>query len=51
VISGSILGVGMSGGVGGVRWILARRIVLAWILTIPVSAAFAAVSYLIVSVF
>ena len=51
VISGSILGVGMSGGTGGVRWILARRIVLAWILTIPASAAFAAVTYLIVSIF
>lgn len=50
-ISGSILGVGMAQRSTGVRWILARKIVVAWILTIPASAAIAAVAYLLVSLF
>lgn len=50
-ISGSILGVGMAQRATGVRWTLARKIVGAWILTIPASAAIAAVSYLAISRF
>lgn len=50
-ISGSILGVGMAQRSTGVRWILARKIVVAWILTIPASAAIAAMAYLLVSLF
>ena len=50
-ISGSILGVGMAQRATGVRWILARRIVWAWILTIPTSAAISAASYFLVSRF
>ncbi len=38
VISSSIMGVGATQGIGYVRWSVARRIVWAWILTIPVSA-------------
>ena len=50
-ISGSILGVGMAQRTTGVRWILARRIVWAWIITIPASAAIAALTYFAVSLF
>lgn len=50
-ISGSILGVGMAKRTTGVRWVLARRIVWAWIITIPASAAIAAVTYWLVSLF
>lgn len=38
VISSSIMGVGATQGAGQVRWNVARRIVWAWILTIPASA-------------
>jgi PiT family inorganic phosphate transporter len=37
VISSSIMGVGATQGAGHVRWSVARRIMWAWILTIPVS--------------
>lgn len=50
-ISGSILGVGIAQRSTGVRWILARKIVGAWMLTIPASAAIAAMAYLLVSLF
>jgi PiT family inorganic phosphate transporter len=49
VIAGSIMGVGTVEAARGVRWVTARRIIWAWILTIPVTGAFAAVSYWIVS--
>lgn len=48
-ISGSILGVGMAQRATGVRWILARKILGAWILTIPASGAVAAVTYFFIS--
>ena len=38
VISSSIMGVGATQGTGYVRWGVARRIMWAWILTLPVSA-------------
>jgi len=38
IISSSIMGVGATQGAGQVRWGVARRIMWAWILTIPVSA-------------
>jgi PiT family inorganic phosphate transporter len=38
VISSAIMGVGATQGTGYVRWNVARRIVWAWILTIPLSA-------------
>jgi PiT family inorganic phosphate transporter len=44
-ISGSIVGVGAANRFSSVRWGLAGRIVWAWILTIPVSAAIAAIAY------
>jgi len=46
VISSSIMGVGAVKRMSGVHWQLARRIVLAWIITIPASAIMAALIYL-----
>jgi inorganic phosphate transporter, PiT family len=45
-ITGAIVGVGAAQRVSAVRWGVATRIVWAWILTIPMSAAIAAVAYL-----
>lgn len=47
-ITGAISGVGATERIRSVRWGLAGRIVWAWILTIPMSAVIAAVSYLVV---
>jgi len=44
-ITGAIIGVGSTIRVSAVRWGVAREIVLAWILTIPMSALMAAVTY------
>jgi inorganic phosphate transporter, PiT family len=45
VISSSIMGVGASKHVSAVRWGVARSMVIAWVLTIPVSAAVSAGVY------
>ncbi|NYT17131.1 MAG: inorganic phosphate transporter [Methanomicrobiales archaeon] len=45
-ISGSIMGVGASRGYSAVQWGVVRRIVAAWILTIPLTAIFAYVAFL-----
>lgn len=42
-ITGSIVGVGVTHGLGAVRWMVAGRIVWAWVLTIPAAAAIAGV--------
>ena len=46
VISSSIMGVGASRRVSAVRWGVAQRMLVAWVLTIPVSAAVSALTYL-----
>jgi inorganic phosphate transporter, PiT family len=46
-ITGAIVGVGAAKRVGAVRWGIARRIVWAWVLTIPAAAVIAAVIFLI----
>ena len=46
-ITGAIVGVGSTQRASAVRWGVAGRIVWAWILTIPASAAIAALCYLI----
>ena len=46
-ITGAIVGVGAAQRVSAVRWGVAGRIVWAWVLTIPMSAAIAAVAYLL----
>ncbi|HYC33171.1 MAG TPA: inorganic phosphate transporter [Gemmatimonadales bacterium] len=48
-ITGAIVGVGAAQRVSAVRWGVATRIVWAWILTIPMSAAIAAVAYLMLA--
>jgi PiT family inorganic phosphate transporter len=51
VVSGAIMGVGAVRRLSAVRWGVARRIVWAWFITIPASAAVAAISYFVVSSF
>ena len=45
VISSAIMGVGSSKGIRGVRWGVAGNILLAWIITIPATAAVGAVAW------
>jgi PiT family inorganic phosphate transporter len=47
-ITGAIVGVGAARRISAVRWGVTKRIVWAWILTIPCSAAIAAFTYLVV---
>lgn len=51
VISGSIMGVGATRRLSAVRWGVARNIVIGWLLTIPLSALFAAIIQLLISKF
>ena len=46
-ITGLIMGVGATQRLSAVRWGLASRIVWAWVLTIPLSALLAAVTWLL----
>jgi PiT family inorganic phosphate transporter len=48
-ITGAIIGVGSTRRLSAVRWGVAGQIVWAWILTIPISAAIAAIVYYILS--
>lgn len=50
-IAGAIMGVGATRRLSAVRWGIAGKIVWAWILTIPTSAAIGALTYLIASQF
>jgi PiT family inorganic phosphate transporter len=47
VISSSIMGVGASKRVSAVRWGVAQNMLVAWVLTIPISAAVSALTYLL----
>ncbi|HET7728068.1 MAG TPA: inorganic phosphate transporter [Candidatus Limnocylindrales bacterium] len=47
VISSAIMGVGSSRGARGVRWGVARSILIAWVLTIPAAALIGALSWLV----
>jgi len=47
-ITGAIVGVGSTRRLSAVKWGVAGRIVWAWVLTIPISAAIAALSFLII---
>lgn len=49
VISSSIMGVGATDKLSAVRWGVARKIVGAWILTIPAAALVAGVTFLIIN--
>ena len=50
-ITGAIVGVGSTKRVSAVKWGVAGRIVWAWILTIPLSAAMSALSYFVIRLF
>jgi len=50
-ITGAIIGVGAIKRLSAVRWGVAQQIVWAWILTIPASAAIAALTYWLLTVF
>ncbi len=51
VIAGSIMGVGTVEHAANVRWMTARKIVWAWIMTIPAAGTCAALSFYAVSLF
>ena len=50
-ITGSIIGVGVTKRVSAVRWGVTVKLLWAWVLTIPVSAALAAMIYYILRIF
>jgi PiT family inorganic phosphate transporter len=50
-MSGAIMGAGAAKRVSAVRWGVAGNIVLAWILTLPCSAAVGALTYGVVRIF
>ncbi len=50
-ITGAIVGVGAVQRLSAVRWGVARQVIWAWVLTIPCSAAVAAVAYYIIVLF
>ena len=51
IISSSIMGVGASQGLRGVRWGTVQRIVLTWAITLPISALLAGLYFSILSIF
>ncbi|MFD9901078.1 inorganic phosphate transporter [Mesorhizobium sp. UC22_110] len=50
-ITGAIIGVGAARRVSAVRWGIAGNIVIAWVVTLPATAAIAALTYLALSLF
>jgi len=50
-ITGAIMGVGATHRLTAVRWGVARQIVWAWVLTIPISAAISATAYFVIRLF
>jgi len=50
-ITGSIIGVGATKRLSAVRWGVTQKLLVAWILTIPVSALLAGIVYLIIDLF
>ncbi|KAB7666895.1 inorganic phosphate transporter [Bacillus sp. B1-b2] len=51
VISSSILGVGASHRLKGVKWGTAQRMLITWVITLPISASIAAICYFILNMF
>ncbi|MEK3936802.1 inorganic phosphate transporter [Sporosarcina sp. FSL W7-1349] len=51
VISSSIMGVGSAQRVKGVKWGVAKKIVMTWIITLPISATIAAIVYQLLALF
>jgi PiT family inorganic phosphate transporter len=50
-ITGSIIGVGITKRVSAVRWGVTLNLIWAWVLTIPISALLAALTYMLLSLF
>jgi len=48
-VTGSIMGVGVTRRPKAVRWLVARKIVIAWVLTMPLSAISSAIVYFLIS--
>ncbi|MCX6146417.1 MAG: inorganic phosphate transporter, partial [Candidatus Kapabacteria bacterium] len=48
-IAGSIIGVGSTTNASGIKWTLAFRIMMSWVVTIPLSALMAAISFYIIN--
>ena len=51
VISSAIMGVGSAQRVKGVKWGVAKKIVLTWVITLPICATLAAIIYQILNIF
>ncbi|MBU0436866.1 inorganic phosphate transporter [Staphylococcus casei] len=51
VVSSSILGVGSSNRIKGVKWNTAQRMIITWVITLPISAVLAAVIFYIMNIF
>jgi len=51
VISSSILGVGSAHRLKGVKWGTAQRMIMTWIITLPISATLAGICYFLLNVF
>ena len=49
VISSAIMGVGSARGLRGVRWGVARSILVAWVLTIPASGIVGALTWVLLN--
>jgi PiT family inorganic phosphate transporter len=50
-ITGAVIGAGVARRASAVRWGVAQNVVLAWVITIPASAAVSGLCYLIVTLF
>jgi PiT family inorganic phosphate transporter len=48
VVSGSIMGVGTAKRISAVRWGVAQQMLVAWVLTIPSTAAVSAIAYKVI---
>jgi PiT family inorganic phosphate transporter len=51
VISSGILGVGSAHRIKGVKWDTAQRMLITWVITLPITALIAGISYLILNLF
>jgi inorganic phosphate transporter, PiT family len=51
VIAGAIMGVGTVENAKNLRWVTARKIIWAWVITIPASAVFSGVAYHLLKLF
>jgi PiT family inorganic phosphate transporter len=51
VISSGILGVGSAHRIKGVKWITARRMIVTWVITLPITALLASVLFFILNLF